>query len=351
MKQDFVSELTPEVREKMKKNLVYIGIFSVVMLFAGFTSAYIVSMGDSFWVKYKLPPAFYISTALILLSSIVLEIGIRRARKGYPKAAKIAVPLTFLLGIGFAVYQWIGYGQLVENGAYVSSKITVATGRYGSYYELKVNGNYLDVDGNDFLICGKIISENEKKGISEFAGQLENITQKGAAARVRNYGKYSLLYKHQEVHLKNGQFYIQDTIPLQYVDLLRMSEFSVHLRDGRGDFFHKGKYGKDFTIYYKGKELQYKNRQLYFKGSKLNAPLQLKMDDTADSASSYLYLITALHLLHILATLLYMLKMSIYSFSTRLEQYSYLSIRLGAIFWHFLGLLWVYLLLFLLFIH
>jgi cytochrome c oxidase subunit 3 len=55
MKRDYSRELEPDVRKKMKKNLVYVGIFSIVMMFAGFTSAYIVSMGDSFWLKYPLP--------------------------------------------------------------------------------------------------------------------------------------------------------------------------------------------------------------------------------------------------------------------------------------------------------
>jgi cytochrome c oxidase subunit 3 len=351
MEKRYDNELTPEVREKMKKNTVYIGAFSVAMIFAGLTSAYIVSMGDSFWVKYNFPPAFYISTVFIILSSIVLQIGVSTSRKsGNPKAAKIAVPLTFLLGLGFGIYQWIGYGQLVENGAYLSSKITVSTGRYGAYYELKVNDKYMEVDGNDYYIAGKLVSPTQKTTIAQFAKQLEHIS-KTAPASIKDYGKFKLLYKQQEVSIKNNHFYIQDSIQLQYVDLIRMEEFSWHLRDERGDFFHKGKYGKDFVIYYKGKKLDYKNRMLYYNGTKLSAPLQLKMDDTADSSSSYLYIITFLHLLHIVGTLIFMFVMSIRSFSGRLEENSYLSIRVGGIFWHFLGLLWLYLLLFLLFIH
>ena len=48
---NYEKEMDPLVKEKMKKNLVYVGIFSIVMLFAGFTSAYIVTMGDSFWLN------------------------------------------------------------------------------------------------------------------------------------------------------------------------------------------------------------------------------------------------------------------------------------------------------------
>jgi|UniRef100_UPI00404A501F cytochrome c oxidase subunit III len=351
MKQDFANDLTPEVREKMKKNTVYISVFSISMIFAGLTSAYIVSMGDSFWVKYDFPPAFYISTAFILLSSFVFIIGVKKARKeNNPGLLKIIVPSTFVLGVLFAVFQWIGYGQLVENGAYLSSKITVSNGRYGNYYELKVNNQYMEVDGNDYLVGGKVMGENEKKAVSSFADQLTAVSH-DSQKQIANYGKYTLNYKNNPVSYKNGQFFVNDSIPLQYVDLVRLEEFAVHLRDGRGHFFHKGKYGKDFIIYYKGKALDYKGGQLMYNGQKLSAPLQLKMDDSADQSSSYIYIITFLHLLHILGTLIFMLIMSIRSFSGRLATNDYIQLRVGGIFWHFLGGLWIYLLLFLLFIH
>jgi cytochrome c oxidase subunit 3 len=351
MKQDFANDLTPEVREKMKKNTVYISVFSIAMIFAGLTSAYIVSMGDSFWVKYNFPPAFYISTAFILLSSLVFIIGVKKARKeNKPGLLKIIVPTTFVFGVLFAVFQWIGYGQLVENGAYLSSKITVSNGRYGNYYELKVNNQYMEVDGNDYLVGGKLMGEKEKQAISSFADQLTAVST-AKAINISNYGKYIIYKKDSPVTLKNGQFFVNDSIPLQYVDLVRLEEFAVHLRDGRGHFFHKGKYGKDFIIYYNGKALDYKGGQLMYNGLKLSAPLQLKMDDSADQSSSYIYIITFLHLLHILGTLIFMLIMSIRSFSGRLATNDYIQLRVGGIFWHFLGGLWIYLLLFLLFIH
>lgn len=351
MKQNFVNDLTPEVREKMKKNTVYISVFSIAMLFAGLTSAYIVSMGDSFWVKYDFPPAFYISTCLIIFSSIVFALGVKKARStNNPGLLKLIVPLTFILGVLFAVFQWTGYGQLIDKGAYFSSKITVSNGRYGNYYELKINNQYMEVDGNDYLVGGKEISEKEKLAVSTFAKQLTDISL-DKTLNITNYGKYTLNYKNNPVTYKNGQFFTNDSIPLQFVDLKRMEDFAVHLRDGRGHFFHKGKYGKDFTVYYKGKALDYKKGQLMFNGQQLSAPLQLKMDDSADQSTSYLYIITFLHLLHILGTLIFMLIMSIRSFSGKLATNDYIQLRVGGIFWHFLGGLWIYLLLFLLFIH
>lgn len=349
--QQFENELTPEIREKMKKNLVYVGIFSVVMLFAGLASGYIVSSGDTFWVKYNFPPAFYISTALILLSSVVLIVGIKAAQKNNnPAILKRAVPLTFLLGVGFAYFQFQGYAELYQNGAYLSSKISVTDGRYGSYFEIKVDGKYMEVDGNDYLIGGKIIPETLKKEIGLFAAQFEQISKK-PQTDIKNYGKYTLMYKNQDVTYKNGSFFIQDTIQFTHVDLIRLEEFSWHIRDGRGDFFHKGKFGKDFKIYYKRKELDYKDRMLIYEGVPLNAPLQLKMNSSSDTATSYLYILTFLHLLHVLVTLIVMLRASIRSFSGRLATDNYLPIRTLGVFWHFLGILWLFLLLFLLFIH
>lgn len=350
MKKEYDDELTPEIREKMRKNLVYIGIFSVVMLFAGFTSAYIVSMGDSYWVKFPFPPAFWVSTVLILLSSVALETGIRLGQKGMHKAVKIFVPLTFILGVGFACYQWKGYGQIVDNGGHFVSKIMVYEGRYGDYYQLKIDDQYMDVNGSDYLIGGHKMTPAQKAGVSAFAKQLDR-ADKAVPAHLSNYGKYTLLYKNEIVSYKDGKFFVSDTVELRFVDLIRMARFAEHLRDGRGDFFQKGQIGKDFHVYYKGHELQYKNRDLYYKGVKLSPPMQLKLNDAPDQATSYLYLITGLHLLHILAALIYMLRMSIRSFTGKLEEHNYLSIRATAIFWHFLGALWIYLLLFLLFIH
>jgi cytochrome c oxidase subunit 3 len=350
MRKQFDDELTTGQREKMRTNLIVIVIFSVMMLFAGFTSAYIVSMGGAFWVKYPFPTPFWISTALLFLSSISLILAIRLGRKGVHNAVKFFVPLTFVLGLGFAWFQWQGYAKLVDEGAYFSSKIMVYEGRYGDYYQLKVDGQYMDVDGSDYLLAGKKMSDAQKADISKFAKQFETIDQK-MPAHISDYGKYTLLYKNEEVSLKNGKFYVSDTVELQNVDLYRLAQFSWHLRDGRGDFFHRGKLGKDFHLYYQGKELQYKNRTLYYKGTKLSAPMQLKLNDAPDQATSYLYIVTVLHLLLVLGTLIFMLVMSIRSFTGQLQAHDYLALRTGGIFWHFLGVLWLYLLLFLLFIH
>lgn len=351
MKEQYLKELTPEVREQMKRNLVYVAIFSIVMFFAGFCSGYIVSSGGTYWVKFNFPPAFYISTACIALSSVILQVFVNRVKKGNTGLLKIGVFLTFAFGVAFAYYQFKGYGQLIDNGAFLNSEITVTEGRYGDYYSIRYNGKYLEVDGNEYYVAGKKISENQKEELAQFAAQLDTV-----AVNSKFHGplkkNIELLYKNQLVSFKDNKFFVRDTVELQFVDLYRLERFAVHLRDKRGDFFHKGQYGKDFVIYYEGEPLRYEDRNLLTQdGRKLTAAMQLHLNGAKDTATAYLYIITFAHLLHVLITLIFMFSLSIRSFTGTLERYNYISLRMGSIFWHFLGVLWGGLLLFLLFIH
>ena len=60
-----------------------ISMFSVVMLFAGLTSAYIVSKGSlgSKWDTISLPSMFYASTCAIIISSIFGYLSVYYCKK------------------------------------------------------------------------------------------------------------------------------------------------------------------------------------------------------------------------------------------------------------------------------
>lgn len=352
MQKDFDKELSPEVREKMKKNLVYVGIISVFMLFAGFTSAYIVSMGDAFWLKFDLPSAFYVSTAVIILSSITFELAKYFVRKNILYGLKIFILLTFLLGASFVYFQWRGYVQMTKNGAHAfNNHIIVTEGRYGDYFELKYKGDYLEVNGNDFYLKGKAIDPEAMKAIQSFLQPFEKI-ERNKPYFLKNYGKeVELFYELSPLKEINGELVKPDSTALTYVELLRLRDLAINIGDGRGDFFVKGKYGVDFDIYFKGKALAYENRTLKYNGQPLDKYMQIKAMDSSDQATHYLYLITFVHLLHILISLLYLIKLVKNSFTGVYTSSDYISLKVGSIFWHFLGVLWVYLLLFLLFIH
>lgn len=353
MKQTFESELTPEVREKMKKNLVYVGMISIVMLFGGLTSGYIVLMGDSFWLKASMPTAFWVSTSLIALSSLTYVLSVQAAKKQNLGMLKVYILITLFLGIGFVFFQIKGYGQLMDKGIHpTGSRILVNEGRYGDYYTLKYKGNILEVDGNNYYLEGKNASPQAMDAISEFGAQLIHVHEKGGMKGIKGYGTdFVLYYKEEPVSYLNSELLYASGEKIGYLDLERLASLGYHLKDKRGDFFARGEIGKDFHLYYKKKELSYKNRKLYSGNRPLSAYEVNKARDSADSASSFLYIITVAHLLHIIVTLLYMIRTVTYSFRGKYTNGDTLGLRVTGIFWHFLGLLWLYLLLFLLFIH
>lgn len=65
------------------------------------------------------------------------------------------------------------------------------------------------------------------------------------------------------------------------------------------------------------------------------------------NASSYLYLITSFHVLHLLAGIISLIVVSVKSFLGKYSANNYLGVELSIIYWHFLGALWIYLFFFL----
>lgn len=106
-------------RQKAQRNLVWLGTLSIVMLFAGLTSAYVVRRGAGDWFSIVLPQVFWISTAVIIFSSITLNFALSSFKKNKTKAGVLFLATTFVLGLVFAWCQWQGWGELVKNGIYL----------------------------------------------------------------------------------------------------------------------------------------------------------------------------------------------------------------------------------------
>lgn len=344
--------LNKEKTDRAKKNLVYLGILSVFMLFAGFTSAYIVSMGDSFWIKAPMPQAFWVSTGIIIASSVVFQLAVVFNNKGNAKALKGLVLLTFLLGISFVYFQFKGYGQLADNGLHVTgSGVIVSDGRYGDYYTIKMDDEHIFVNGNDYLKGGKVLKGAELDKLEKFMSQFVEIETSGKFPLDKGHEDFTLYYRDAAMNVIDGELRMNDSSLVLPLDRSRLSALARHVVDGRGDFFTRGEMGKDFHIYYNGREVEYKDRNLYWKGKPLNTRMQIDIQESADTSSSFLYLITFMHLAHVIITLLYLLRVVIGSFTGRINSTNDVALKGGVIFWHFLGILWLYLLLFLLYIH
>ncbi|HEX4886851.1 MAG TPA: hypothetical protein VFV37_02295 [Luteibaculaceae bacterium] len=230
-----------EIKRRSRKMLMYIGIFSIVMLFAGLTSAYVVTQSDKFWVKISLPNEFYVSTLFILLSSYTMWLCIYWARLSDTTKAYRFLLITLALGLLFSVFQFLGWGSLFDRG---------------------------------------------------------------------------------------------------------------HTLHGENIFLIKGEYGKDYSFLYKGQPLVPFDGDFYEQTDKLHEkPLKDAILGSRDTASSYLVAITFLHFMHLAGGLLYILSLIKGIKRGKYNAHNTLSLELCGTYWHFLDGLWIYLLLFLLFIH
>jgi len=109
-------------KEKTFKQMLWVSMISMTMMFAGLTSAYVVSKAREDWVSFDLPSAFYISTLFIIGSSLSFILAKRTLMAGDQGKTTSLLALTMLLGIGFIFYQFTGFGQLIDAGLYTTGK-------------------------------------------------------------------------------------------------------------------------------------------------------------------------------------------------------------------------------------
>jgi cytochrome c oxidase subunit 3 len=114
-----------------------VSLASIAMLFTSLSSAYIVRSGVTYdWYPIAVPRVMFGSTALILLSSLAIEIARRKLKQGLPASYSHYLALTGLLGLGFLVSQLFSWRQLEAQGIYISthphsSFFYVLTGTHG----------------------------------------------------------------------------------------------------------------------------------------------------------------------------------------------------------------------------
>lgn len=111
-----------QAKQKTAKPMLWIAIVSMVMMFAGLTSAYIVSSNREDWVNFQMPSAFYISTLLIVMSSTTFILAKKFIKKNNRQLTTIMLLATLGLGIGFIFFQFEGYQQLIDSGLYLTGE-------------------------------------------------------------------------------------------------------------------------------------------------------------------------------------------------------------------------------------
>lgn len=135
--------MTKEQNQKMHphKFLLWIAIGSITMMFAGFTSAYIVKSNMAGWQPIKMPKLFYWSTFVILLSSATIHLSQHVFRQRKMNHYRRLITATAFLGIAFVILQIAGFSSLW------SQQITFKESLAGSFFYIIAGVHGLHVIG------------------------------------------------------------------------------------------------------------------------------------------------------------------------------------------------------------
>jgi cytochrome c oxidase subunit 3 len=242
MKNSIPPEERLEIKKKTHKNMMYLTISSLVMIFLGLASGYYVAKSNPTWVSITIPPEFFKSTIIILLSSVTFFIAVLLAKKGNFKLLPVFMVLTLILGFLFVNFQLKGWKHMTSKGMFLS-----------------------DIQKLKGLVENPNVTYGEDYTL--------NMTTKG---------------KQLELKMVDGKFY--------------------DIRD------------------------EYNSNPL------------LPNLDSDNVASSWMYVLSGLHLAHLIGGLISLIVVTIKSFARKYNEDDIVGIQVSSIYWHFLDILWLSLL-------
>jgi cytochrome c oxidase subunit 3 len=106
------------------KFTLWVGIGSIVMMFAGLTSAYVVKRSQANWQTFEIPTAFWYSTIVILMSSATIHLSAKAFKERMMSRYRKLLTLTMILGLLFVATQYIGFSDLWRNGFTLQSSVS-----------------------------------------------------------------------------------------------------------------------------------------------------------------------------------------------------------------------------------
>src|SRR5678815_5720121 len=83
------------------KFTLWVAIGSIIMMFAGLTSAYIVKSNQPKWLTFEMPRIFWYSTAVILLSSLTIQMALKDFKERKISRYRNLITATLVLGVLF----------------------------------------------------------------------------------------------------------------------------------------------------------------------------------------------------------------------------------------------------------
>ena len=114
---DLTQGTLQEKNIRAKKMMLWFGIVSLIMSFAGWTSAFVVSSTREDWLKdFQLPNAFIISTIVIIISSFTFLAAKRAIKNDNRSLTTIFLLITLVLGVFFIINQLNGFQEIINSG-------------------------------------------------------------------------------------------------------------------------------------------------------------------------------------------------------------------------------------------
>jgi cytochrome c oxidase subunit 3 len=153
---------------------VWVAIGSILMLFVALTSAYIVrSASSNDWQPIAMPKVLWLSTALILISSITMEVSRRSLKRQSEAGYGRWLMITVALGLAFLASQLMAWRQLVSQGVYMASN------PYNSFFYLFTAAHGLHLAGGILALSYLMLRTTRKRGTVE--GELRRVGVADAA--------------------------------------------------------------------------------------------------------------------------------------------------------------------------
>jgi cytochrome c oxidase subunit III len=112
---------------KASQSGIWVAMFAITMSFAAFTSALVIRQASADWTHLRIPRILFVNTALLLFSSVLLEMSRRAMLKKSEAAAqqigrsKILLSSALILGLMFIVGQYVAWQQLAAQGLFLAT--------------------------------------------------------------------------------------------------------------------------------------------------------------------------------------------------------------------------------------
>lgn len=138
-----MEKVMSERNQKMHphKFTLWIAIGSITMMFAGFTSAYIVKSNQAGWQPVQMPKIFFLSTVIIIASSITVYLAQKAMANRETAKYRTLLTVTSVLGVAFVITQFMGFSELW------AQKITFEESIAGSFFYIIAGVHGLHVVG------------------------------------------------------------------------------------------------------------------------------------------------------------------------------------------------------------